>query len=96
MTSCCSYFLFMYILDLKIGDKEYKSRGNTIIEAFSKIKPTHFRAMGKLHIKQGKKDIDILIGIFNMKRLFGERIVKSHDIYKELYIKNLTRALDNG
>src|SRR3990167_7021968 len=91
-----------YSLQLAVNDKNYTSDGNTLEEALGniKIEPTRgvlkIYTKGILKVKKGDKEVERLLFIRQMSRLFGEAsklgkevaMVKTTRLFKALFEDN--------
>ena len=59
----------MYKATLKLGDKELKSSGETLLEAFDKLKIGEYpKEIGKLTVEKGDKKVVKTFNIVKLKR----------------------------
>ena len=78
-----------YKATLKLGDKTLESSGETLLEAFDKLKIEKYpKEIGKLTVKKGNKKIEKVFNIVKLKRFALNPITRG------IWAKLLSTGLD--
>lgn len=82
-----------YIVSLKLNGEEMVNTGNTITEALSKFRPSEYRSKGVLKVVKGDKEIQRVLFVPQMRRLFGDYGGLSKDVALAVTVKQLEHFL---
>ena len=77
----------IYSVELKLADKIYKAKADTILKGLEMLKPELIKSCGILKVKKGKLETEILMRSLQIKRLLVNKT------YREILDKRLNLAL---